>query len=89
VLDCLRGSGALFFDELVDATGLLRAQVEEALGELVALGLVTSDSFGGLRALLVPLRRRKPFAGVARRRRVLTFGMEDAGTLGAYAPARR
>ena len=29
-------------------------QVEEALAELVALGLVNSDSFGGLRALLVP-----------------------------------
>ena len=30
------------------------ARVEEALAELVALGLVSSDSFGGLRALLVP-----------------------------------
>ena len=58
--DCLRTQGASFFDELVEATGLLRPQVEEALGELVALGLVTSDSFGGLRALLVPSERRKP-----------------------------
>ena len=41
-------------------TGLLRSQVEEALAELVALGLVTSDSFGGLRALLVPSDRRQP-----------------------------
>jgi ATP-dependent Lhr-like helicase len=79
VLDCLRSSGALFFDELVDASGLLRTQVEEALGELVALGLVSSDSFGGLRALLVPSDRRKSFDGSSRRRRVLTFGMEDAG----------
>ena len=61
VLDCLRAQGASFFDELVEASGLLRPQVEEALGELVALGLVTSDSFGGLRALLVPSDRRKPF----------------------------
>ena len=30
---------------------LLRPQAEEALSELVALGLATSDSFGGLRAL--------------------------------------
>ena len=51
VLDCLRTHGASFFEELVEATGLLRPQVEEALGELVALGLVNSDSFGGLRAL--------------------------------------
>ena len=80
VLDCLRSQGASFFDELVEAAGLLRPQIEEALAELVALGLVNSDSFGGLRALLVPSDRRKPFAaGVTRRRRTLTFGMEDAG----------
>ena len=80
VLDSLRTQGASFFDELVEATGLLRPQVEEALGELVALGQVTSDSFGGLRALLVPSERRKPFvAGVTRRRRTMSFGMEDAG----------
>jgi len=86
VLDCLRTQGASFFDELVEVTGLLRPQVEEALGELVVLGLVTSDSFGGLRALLVPEDRRKPLAGATRRRRVLSFGMEDAGR---WALARR
>ena len=53
--------------------------MEEALGELVTLGLVTSDSFGGLRALLVPSDRRRPFAGGIRRRRTISFGMEDAG----------
>jgi ATP-dependent Lhr-like helicase len=79
VLDCLRTQGALFFEELAEASGLLRQQVEEALGELVSLGLVTSDSFGGLRALLVPSDRRKPFAGGTRRRRIVSFGMEDAG----------
>ena len=79
VLNALRSYGASFFEELVEATGLLRPQVEEALGELVALGLVNSDSFGGLRALLVPSERRKSFTGATRRRRTLTFGMEDAG----------
>ncbi|MBV9747196.1 MAG: DEAD/DEAH box helicase, partial [Acetobacteraceae bacterium] len=79
VLDCLRAQGASFFDELVQATGLLRQQVEDALGELVTLGLVTSDSFGGLRALLVPSDRRKPFGSGTRRRRTMRFGMEDAG----------
>jgi ATP-dependent Lhr-like helicase len=79
VLDCIRAHGASFFDELVEGTGLLRAQVEEALAELVALGLVNSDSFGGLRALLVPSDRRRPGAGGRRRRRTLLFGMEDAG----------
>jgi len=86
VLEVLHRHGASFFDELVDATGLLRQQVEEALAELATFGLVTSDSFGGLRALLVPSDRRKPFAGGQRRRRTLAFGMEDAGR---WSPLRR
>ena len=57
----------------------MRSQVEEALAELVALGIVTSDSFGGLRALLVPSSLRKPTAGGVRRRRSSAFGMESAG----------
>jgi ATP-dependent Lhr-like helicase len=79
VADYIREHGASFFHELVDGTGLLRSQVEEALAELVALGLVSSDSFGGLRALLVPSGERKPIAGARRRRRTVMFGMEDAG----------
>jgi ATP-dependent Lhr-like helicase len=79
VADCLATRGALFFDELVELSRLLRTQVEEALAELVALGLVNSDSFGGLRALLVPSAQRKPIGAVKRRGRVLSFSMEDAG----------
>jgi len=71
--------GASFFDELAAGTGLLASQAEEALGELVALGLVNSDSFAGLRALLVPAERRRPAMGGRRRRRVALFGMEAAG----------
>ena len=41
-----------------DRSGLLPSQVEEALSQLAALGLVTSDSFDGLRALLVPSNKR-------------------------------
>ncbi|MBX6369906.1 MAG: ATP-dependent DNA helicase, partial [Rhodospirillales bacterium] len=80
VLAAIREHGASFFDELVQATGLLPPQVEEALAELVALGLVTSDSFAGLRALLVPAEKRR-----GRRGRAM-FGMEDAGR---WALARR
>jgi ATP-dependent helicase Lhr and Lhr-like helicase len=86
VADCIREQGASFFDELVDGTGLLRAQVEEALAELVAHGLVTSDSFAGLRALLVPSDRRKTGGAAPRRHRASPFGMEDAGR---WALARR
>jgi ATP-dependent Lhr-like helicase len=79
VYDCLATHGALFFDELADAAHLLRSKLEDALAELVALGLVNSDSFGGLRALLVPSAQRKPIAGARRRGRVFSFGMEGAG----------
>src|SRR5262249_19847976 len=47
--------------------------------ELVALGIVNSDSFGGLRALLVPSDRRRHAAAGKRRRRVALFGMDTAG----------
>jgi ATP-dependent helicase Lhr and Lhr-like helicase len=86
VADYIRQHGASFFEELVEGTGLLRTQVEEALAELVALGVVSSDSFGGLRALLVPSGERRPLAGGRRRRRTAKFGMEAAGR---WALARR
>ena len=63
----------------MDVSGLLRSQVEEALAELVALGLVTSDSFSGLRALLVPSSERRTGPNGRRRRRKAAFGMDDAG----------
>ncbi len=77
--DCINQHGASFFDELLEASGLLRSQVEEALAELVALGLVTSDSFGGLRALLVPSSERRTGTNGRRRRRQAASGMDDAG----------
>jgi ATP-dependent Lhr-like helicase len=79
VADFLRLHGASFFDEIVDATHLLRTQIEDALAELVALGLVTSDSFSGLRALLTPSAKRKRLGGGRRHRRTALFGIEDAG----------
>jgi ATP-dependent Lhr-like helicase len=76
----LREQGASFFDEIAESAGLLPAQAEEALAELVALGVVNSDSFGGLRALLLPSGRRgNSTHGDRRRRRLALFGMADAG----------
>ena len=89
VLDCLKQEGALFFDELTGGAHLLRSQAEEALGELVALGVVTSDSFAGLRALLVPSNQRKPMAGARRRGRVLDFDIESGGRWSLIRRPRR
>ncbi len=79
VLDALEQRGASFFGDLVNATGLLRTEVEKGLSELVAWGLVSSDSFAGLRALLVPSERRRPIGGYRRRGRIAPFGVETAG----------
>ena len=46
---------------------------------MVAYGLVTSDSFAGLRALIVPSEKRKLGVGGRRKRRTVDYGMEDAG----------
>src|SRR5205823_6719068 len=80
----IRDNGASFFDELAEGTRLLKPQLEAALAELVALGLVNSDSFAGLRALLMPAEKRRQRSS-ARRRRAM-FGMEDSGR---WALARR
>ena len=58
VLEKLRQRGASFLPELAKATGLLTSQVEDALWELAATGLVTADGFENLRALVDPKRRR-------------------------------
>jgi ATP-dependent Lhr-like helicase len=54
VLGVLKQFGALFFDDILKHTQLFASQAEEALGELISASLITSDSFTGLRALLVP-----------------------------------
>jgi ATP-dependent helicase Lhr and Lhr-like helicase len=57
VLDFLRQRGASFFADIVRATDKLKAEVETALWELVAAGVVTADGFDNLRSLIDPKRR--------------------------------
>ena len=78
VFDFLEASGASFFDEIADGARLLRAELEDALAELVVRGRANCDSYAGLRALLVPAARRAT-AAARSRRRVALFGIEDAG----------
>jgi ATP-dependent Lhr-like helicase len=65
----LQRQGALFFMELVQSTGLLRVEAEQALGELAGLGLASADAFNGLRVLLTPPSRRRGFSSRHRGRR--------------------
>ena len=78
VYDYLQTRGASFFTDIVDNTKLLRSQVEEALAELVANGVVVSDSFAGLRALLTP-GSRKTQAAARRKHRQPVYEMASAG----------
>jgi ATP-dependent helicase Lhr and Lhr-like helicase len=81
VAEFVRERGASFFDEIAEHVRMLPIELEEALAELVAVGLVNSDSFAGLRVLLMPSGRRSTAASHAlrHRRRVAIFGMADAG----------
>jgi ATP-dependent Lhr-like helicase len=60
VAESLSRHGASFLSDLARQTGWLPAQVEEALWELVACGLVTGDGMAGLRTLLSPEVKRRP-----------------------------
>ncbi|HEU4693893.1 MAG TPA: DEAD/DEAH box helicase, partial [Vicinamibacterales bacterium] len=52
VLERLEGYGASFAHELRSACDLTHGRCREALAELVALGLVASDGFAGVRAII-------------------------------------
>ena len=57
VLDEIGQRGAPFFADIVRGTKRLPAEVEEALWQLVAAGLVTADGFDALRSLIDAKRR--------------------------------
>jgi ATP-dependent Lhr-like helicase len=52
VYEALSTHGALFFGDLLAVTNLLPAQLDDALGELASMGLVTSDGFAAIRVLM-------------------------------------
>ena len=60
VLEYLRRRGASFFADIVRSTGKLKAEIETALWELVAAGMVAADGFENLRSLITPARRAAP-----------------------------
>jgi ATP-dependent Lhr-like helicase len=60
VLELLRHRGASFFADIVRGTAKLKSEIETALWELVAGGLVTADGFDNLRSLIDPKRRTAP-----------------------------
>ncbi|HVR02652.1 MAG TPA: hypothetical protein VMT47_11010, partial [Polyangia bacterium] len=79
VLRFLEMSGASFLDEIVGGAGRLRAEVEDALWELVSAGRVTGDGFAGLRALISATQSR----GSARARWHARWSRRAGGPVGA------
>ena len=69
VMEFLRQRGASFFADIVRGTGKLKAEIETALWELVAGGLVTADGFDNLRSLIDPKRRAGQGSGRSARPR--------------------
>ena len=86
VLSHLQRAGASFFPDLVRGTRLLKSEVETALWELVAAGLVTADGFDNLRALIDPRRRAGHGSGKTSRPRHSTGRWS---LLHAHEPADR
>jgi ATP-dependent Lhr-like helicase len=77
VFAALKRHGAMFFDELQQDARLLPVELETALGELVAAGLINADSFAGMRAMLLPATKRA--SNDRKRRRGAGPTMEEAG----------
>jgi ATP-dependent Lhr-like helicase len=82
VMAFLRQRGASFFADIVRGTGKLKSEIETALWELVAAGLVTADGFDNLRSLIDPKRRAGQGSGRTARPRhssgrwALLYGVE-------------
>lgn len=89
VLELLRRHGASFFADLRRDAGLLGTEAEAALGELVAQGLVTCDSFSGLRALVMPAERRERLRRHQRQHHLHPRdAIDDAGRWALTRPVR-
>lgn len=83
VLGVMRQWGASFFEELQQQTGFIKTQLETVLGELVAWGLVHSDQYQGLRALITPQKHQSR----SRHRAVLQAPLSSGGRWSLVRPA--
>jgi ATP-dependent Lhr-like helicase len=84
VLQALVDKGAMFTVDLEQGTGLMPIQLEQALGELVAQGLVTADAFSPLRWLIRPESEKRRKQKALRRRK----GPVQSGLLGRWSVTR-
>jgi ATP-dependent Lhr-like helicase len=83
----MKQNGASFFADIVRGTRKLKAEVETALWELVAVGYITADGFDNLRALIDPKRRAGQGSGKSTRPRdsVGRWSLLSGGEAGEHA----
>ena len=81
VLDALRQRGALFPPDLESLTGRLPSEVEEALWDGVARGLVTADGFRAVRTLFA----RRAMQNAPGRRRLRRGSQLSSRTAGRWS----
>ena len=90
VVEALAAKGARFLSELAADTGRLRTDIEEALWDGVARGLLTADGFAAIRSLVDGRRQApSPTRSVSRRRRGARGATTAAGRwslVGAVEP---
>jgi ATP-dependent Lhr-like helicase len=79
VLDALTQRGALFQADLADVTGRLPAEIEEALWDGVARGLITADGFRAVRSLFAQRAAAQTALGRHRLRRGSQLASRTAG----------
>jgi len=90
VVEALEAKGARFLSELAADTGRLSTDIEQALWDGVARGLLTADGFAAIRSLVEPARRpMAPTRSLSRRRRGARGATTAAGRwslVGAVEP---
>ena len=80
LLQELQRGGALFSADLAQSTGLMQAQLEQGLSELIARGLITADAFSPLRWLIRPEADKR-----RRQKSMRRGGRREPGLLGRWS----
>ena len=82
---CIKELGAPFFEDICQQVRLPKAAVEDALGELVSLGLAAADGFEAIRPLIAPDRKRKSqIKRRSRRQIIFETGFQRGGRWSAF-----
>jgi len=86
VYEALTTHGALFFNDLLAVSNLLPSQLEDALRELAALGMATSDGFTAVRMIAAKGKREGGLRSRRKTRRHRDGGYSKSGRWSKFPP---